>query len=88
MENETIGKVHALIHSWHKTLNVPQLKNLNTMLMDELMEIQELHRKSDPPPDYPPPGTEIAKDEASSSIRRPFRNTVGGLPGPAEDANQ
>ena len=87
MENETIDKVHALIHSWHKTLDVPQLKPLNTMLMNELVDIQE-GLKATPLPGNPPASTEIAKDETSSSIRRPFRNTVGGLPGPAEDANQ
>lgn len=87
MENEQIQQVYGLIVAWHKTLDVPQLKPLNTMLMNELVEIQE-GLKAKPILSNPPSATEIAEDETSSSIRRPFRNTVGGLPGPAEDANQ
>lgn len=88
MDESTIEKVWMLIEAWHKTKDLPQLQSLNRALMNELVEVQESLSKPTPAPMSPRMTAASTLDTGGSKTPDAVRNSVDGLPGPAEKVDQ
>lgn len=88
MDGTTVQKVWMLIEAWHKTKDLPQLQSLNRALMNELVEVQESLLKPAPTPMSPRMQAASSLDTGGSKTPDAVRNSVDGLPGPAEKVDQ